>query len=57
MSAGMAGVIAAHRFEADGFCACQRWNVFEAETTFHAIHVAEELVAAGYGKLAPHGVD
>ena len=67
MSAGMAEVLATHwaqevpskegrmfalLCQADG-CG---WGG-EFLYTDHAAHVAEELAKAGYGKLAPHGVD
>lgn len=65
MSAGMAEVIAAH-WLADAndnigwpgwTCGCDEYGTATEYVAAHATHVAEELAKAGYGKLAPHGVD
>lgn len=71
MSAGMAEVIAAHSgygaypHEDDDawYVECDDCDWRELLTygntdhAAHAAHVADALTKAGYGKLAPHGVD
>ena len=63
MSAGMAGVIAAHSLSSSSeteharqwMCQCGQFNAVlgfgEEEPEAHATHVAEELAKAGYGLL------
>lgn len=65
MSAGMAGIIAAHALHSTGetkharhwMCQCGQFKSvlgYEAEMPEpHAAHVAEELTNAGFGKLDP----
>lgn len=44
----LATIIREHRFQADGFCGCQEWNIFEDGHDPHPKHVAKAILDAGY---------